>query len=138
MSRVGYDNTIGFLDGGLEAWTAAGEEVDTIEEISPAEFAAEFENIKNPLDVRRASEYSAEHIEGVKNFPLDFINANMTQLNRNEKYVLHCASGYRSVIAASILKARGFEQVVNVPGGFKALVNTALPRTDYVAQCTEL
>lgn len=138
LSRVGYDNTIGFLEGGIEAWVSSGEEVDIIEEMSATEFATEFKSIENPLDVRRASEYSAEHFEGVKNFPLDFINANMGQLNREEKYVMHCASGYRSVIAASILKARGFEQVVNVPGGFKAMSETDLPKTDYVAQCTEL
>ena len=138
LSRVGYDNTIGFLEGGFEAWVAAGEEVDTIEEMTAVEFAAQFKDIKNPLDVRRASEYNAEHVVGVKNFPLDFINANMSQLDRNEKYVMHCASGYRSIIAASILKARGFDQVVNVLGGYKAMVDTDLPRTEYVEQLTEL
>ena len=138
LSRVGYDNTIGFLEGGFEAWAAAGEDVDTIEEVTAAEFAAQFKDIKNPLDVRRASEFNAEHLVGVKNFPLDFINANMNELDRNERYVLHCAGGYRSVIAASILKARGFDQVVNILGGYKALVETDLPRTEYVEQLTEL
>ncbi|MEL6656143.1 MAG: MBL fold metallo-hydrolase [Bacteroidota bacterium] len=138
LSRVGYDNTIGFLEGGFEAWAAAGEDIDIIQEMTATEFAAEFQHLKNPLDLRRASEYNAEHLVGVKNFPLDFINANMNQLDRNEKYVLHCAGGYRSVIAASILKARGFEQVVNILGGYKALVETDLPRTEYVEQLTEL
>lgn len=138
LSRVGYDNTIGFLDGGMEAWKAAGEEVDTIEDITAAEFAARFKDFKNPLDVRRASEYNAEHVVGLKNFPLDFINSNMSQLNRDEQYVVHCAGGYRSVIAASILKARGFDKVVNILGGYKALVETNLPRTEYVEQLTEL
>lgn len=138
LSRVGYDNTIGFLEGGLEAWKAAGEEVDTIDEMSAEDFAAKFKQIENPLDVRRASEFDAEHFVGVKNFPLDFINANMSELDRNKAYVLHCASGYRSVIAASILKARGFDQVTNVPGGLKALSETGLEKTEFVEQCTQL
>jgi hydroxyacylglutathione hydrolase len=138
LSRVGYDNTIGFLEGGFAAWQKAGEEVDTIEEVTAAEFAEQFDDIENALDVRRASEYNAEHIKGLTNFPLDFINAKMNQLDRNKKYYLHCAGGYRSVIAASILKARGFDHVVNVKGGYKALTETNLKRTEYVEQVTEL
>ena len=97
-----------------------------------------FDNIENALDVRRASEYNAEHIMGLINFPLDFINAKMNLLDRNKKYYLHCAGGYRSMIAASILKARGFDQVVNIKGGYKALTETKLKRTEYVEQVTEL
>ncbi|WP_367391312.1 rhodanese-like domain-containing protein [Lewinella sp. LCG006] len=138
LSRVGYDNTIGFLEGGFAAWQKAGEEVDTIEEMTATEFAQQFDQIENALDVRRASEYNAEHIVGLTNFPLDFINTKMNLLDRNKKYYLHCAGGYRSVIAASILKARGFDQVVNIKGGYKALAETKLKRTEYVEQVTEL
>jgi glyoxylase-like metal-dependent hydrolase (beta-lactamase superfamily II) len=138
LSRVGYDNTIGFLEGGFAAWQKAGEEVDTIEEMTAAEFAQQFDHIENALDVRRASEFNAEHIKGLINFPLDFINTKMNLLDRNKRYYLHCAGGYRSVIAASILKARGFDQVVNIKGGYKALAETDLKRTEYVEQVTEL
>ncbi|PSR11921.1 MAG: MBL fold metallo-hydrolase, partial [Bacteroidetes bacterium] len=90
------------------------------------------------LDVRRASEYNTEHLVGAVNFPLDFINRNMNQLERNTPYYLHCAGGYRSVIAASILKARGFQQLVNIKGGYAALAKTSLKRTEHVDQLTEL
>ncbi len=139
LARVGYDNPIGYLDGGFEAWKKAGEDVDTIDEMGAEAFATWF----NPeactlLDVRRASEYNAEHVVGATNFPLDFVNRNMAQLERDHKYYVSCAGGYRSVIAASILKARGFDKLVNIPGGYKALQETSLPRTDFVEQITEL
>ncbi len=139
LARVGYDNTLGFLKGGFEAWRAAGKEVDTIGEVAPDAFATRFKSEKlNVLDVRKESEYSAQHVSGVENFPLDFINKNMSRVNRDNTYFLHCAGGYRSVIAASILKSRGFEDVINILGGFKEMVNTDLPMTDFVEQNTEL
>lgn len=139
LARVGYDNPIGYLEGGFAAWKAAGEEVDTLDEMGTEAFSNWFnKDACRLLDVRKTSEYNAEHIEGAINFPLDFINRNMSQLNRDQKYYLHCASGYRSVIAASILKSRGFDNLVNLPGGFKALKETSLPRTDFVEQVTEL
>ncbi len=139
LARVGYDNPIGYLDGGFAAWKAAGEEVDKLEEIGPMAFANWFnKDACKLLDVRKTSEYNTEHIEGAINFPLDFINRNMPKLNREQKYYLHCAGGYRSVIAASILKSRGFDRLVNIPGGFKLLKETDLPRTDFVEQVTEL
>jgi glyoxylase-like metal-dependent hydrolase (beta-lactamase superfamily II)/rhodanese-related sulfurtransferase len=139
LARVGYDNPIGYLEGGLAAWIAAGEEVDTLEEISPVAFEAKFDG-KNlqVLDTRKASEFKTEALVGVKNFPLDFINRNMNQLDRNERYYLYCNSGYRSLIAASILKARGFDKVVNVTKGWQELKDTSLERTEYHEQVTEL
>lgn len=139
LARVGYDNPIGYLDGGIEAWKAAGEEVDTIEEISPVAFEAKFDgkNLK-VLDTRKASEFNAETFVGVENFPLDFINRNMNKLDRHERYYLFCNSGYRSLIAASILKARGFNDVVNVTKGWQELKDTSLERTEYHEQVTEL
>lgn len=137
LSRVGYDNPIGYLEGGLEAWKTAGEEVDSMEEVSPEAFKALYQDV-NFLDVRKESEFDAQHVEGATNFPLDFINRNMAQLDRNNKYYLQCQGGYRSLIASSILKARGFEQVVNVQGGFKALLENSFPTTEFVEQTTEL
>ena len=138
LARVGYDYSIGYLDGGFDTWVAAGEEVDTLEEVSAEAFAQLYNEDVNLLDVRKESEYDAEHIVGAENFPLDFINRNMSQLDRDKKYYVHCAGGYRSVIAASILRSRGFENLVNIQEGFKALVETNLKRTEYTEQITEL
>jgi hydroxyacylglutathione hydrolase len=126
LSRVGYDYTIGYLSGGYEAWVAANKEIETVDCIEPEAFAAKFkENPKlDVLDIRKESEYNAEHIEGVKNFPLDFINQNMAELSKDKTYYLHCAGGYRSMIMSSILKARGFHNLVNINGGFAALKQT--------------
>lgn len=140
LARVGYDNAVGFLKGGFEAWKKATKDVDTIEEISADEFSEKF--VKQPnihlLDARRKSEYKTEHLEAAENFPLDFINKNMAQLNREEKYFIHCAGGYRSVIMTSILKARGFNNVVNIQGGYKALSLTSFKRTVHQEVNTEL
>ncbi|MBK8564322.1 MAG: MBL fold metallo-hydrolase [Saprospiraceae bacterium] len=139
LARVGYDNAIGYLEGGFEAWKNEGEEVDTLDEVAAEEFSKKFDGINlNLLDVRRASEYATEHVVGATNFPLDFINKNMSEVDRDTKYYLHCAGGYRSVIAASILKSRGFHNLVNIQGGYKAICETALPRTEHVEQVTEL
>jgi rhodanese-related sulfurtransferase len=140
LARVGYDNPIGFLEGGFPAWVAAGEEVDTIKEV----YAKEFEEIYNEhdvniLDVRRNSEHRAQHIEGAQNFPLDFINKNMSEVDRHKEYYLHCVGGYRSMIAASILRSRGFDNLINIRSGFRALQEeTKLPVTEFVEQNTEL
>ena len=138
LARVGYDNSIGYLDGGFEAWKNAGEEVDTLDEISAESFADKFGPNMNLLDVRKASEYQAEHLVGAQNFPLDFINRNMSQIDPDTLYYVHCAGGYRSVIAASILKARGYDKMVNIRGGYKALSQTRLKRTEFKEQITEL
>lgn len=139
LARVGYDRAIGYLEGGMEAWVAAKEDIETVAEVSAEELAARFdgENLA-VLDVRRSSEYNAEHLIGAENFPLDFINRNMSEVQPEQTYYVHCAGGYRSMIAASILKARGFANIINVQGGYKALVETALPRTEYQEQITEL
>jgi len=139
LARVGYDNPIGYLEGGFATWKAASEEVDTMEEVSPEQFAAMNEKARTiTLDVRKTSEYNAEHILGAVNFPLDFINRNMNELHAGSKYYLYCGSGYRSVIAGTIMKARGIHDVANIPGGFKALSQTDLQRSEFVEQATEL
>lgn len=139
LARVGYDNPIGYLEGGFEAWKAAGEEVDAIPEITAEEFEVIYSSQDfNLLDVRRESEYNGQHIIGAQNFPLDFINKNMAAVDRDEQYYLHCAGGYRSMIAASILKGRGFEKLINIKSGFNSLKETGIPMTDFVEQSTEL
>ena len=139
LARVGYDNSIGFLNGGFETWKNAGEDVEIVEEITAVTLAEQFdgENL-TILDTRKESEFSAQHLVGASNFPLDFINKNMSQLDSNKKYYIHCAGGYRSLIAASILKSRGVLDVVNVLGGFKALAGTDLEMSQFEAQITEL
>jgi glyoxylase-like metal-dependent hydrolase (beta-lactamase superfamily II)/rhodanese-related sulfurtransferase len=137
LARVGYDNTLGYLKGGVKAWEAAGKEVDSIESISPEEFAARLKNIDGTvLDVRKPTEYLSERLTDAISYPLDYINKNMAKVNKEDKYYLHCAGGYRSMIAASILKSRGYEDVVDVAGGFKKIVETDAPRTDYVCPTT--
>ena len=141
LSRVGYDNAQGYLKGGLDAWKEAGEQTDIIVEISAEDFAEKYKAERNSLhllDVRRKSEYDTEHLVGAENFPLDFINENMAMLDKDKKYYIHCQSGYRSVIACSILKARGFHNLVNVKGGYKVLSTTGLEHTRFVQQNTEL
>lgn len=137
LSRVGYDNTLGFLNGGIQAWEAAGKETDQVSSIPATDFASRFESEKlHVLDVRKPGEYSAEHIEDAHSFPLDFINNHMDELSKDTTYHIHCAGGYRSMIAASILKSRGYHQVVDIQGGYNAITQTNIPTTDYVCPST--
>ncbi len=139
LSRVGYDNTLGYLEGGIDAWEAAGKDIETIASISVDEFSKHINN-KNVsvLDVRKDGEYKSERLEGeyVQHFALDYINNNMNAIDKNKTYYIHCAGGYRSVIAASILKARGFNDLIDVAGGFAAIKNTDLPTTNFVCPST--
>ena len=138
LARVGYDNTLGFLKGGIEAWKAAGKETDSIESITADELANRMRNgsVKQVVDVRKPAEFLAQHVKGALNFPLDFINKNMNRLDRNETYHLHCLGGYRSMITASILKARGFANVVDIAEGWRAIEESEVPKTDYVCPST--
>lgn len=141
LARVGYDNTIGFLKGGFEAWEKEGKETDTILSITAEEFAAE--EVKNPainiLDVRKKSEYNSEHIENAINAPLDYINDSMQMIEKNKTYFVHCAGGYRSMVFVSILKARGFNNLIDVDGGFAAIKSSGKFKvTDYVCPTTML
>jgi len=132
LTRVGYDRTIGYLDGGFERWTDAGKEIDTIESIS----AEAFELAANDgevvaLDVRKPGEYESEHLDFTLSRPLDFINDWTPEIDPKATYYIHCAGGYRSMIAASILKSRGVENVIDIAGGYGAIKNTGLKRTDF-------
>jgi len=138
LARVGYDNTLGYLQNGIASWKAGGFEPDTIDQVTAEEFSSMSESKTTKLlDVRRRSEYDAEHLLLAENFPLDFINQNMAMLDKNATYYLHCAGGYRSMIAASILQSRGYH-VINIQGGYKALGQTSLARTEHKAQKTML
>ncbi len=132
LARVGYDNTLGYLSGGIEAWEKAGKEIDFVTSISPEEFASKYSTEINVLDVRRPGEYETEHVMNAENKPLDFINEWTTETDRSKTYFVHCAAGYRSMVAASILKARGFENIVDVAGGFNAISKTGVPKTNLI------
>jgi hydroxyacylglutathione hydrolase len=135
LSRVGFDNLIGHLDGGFEAWKKAAKEIDTIDRITAEEFAKEVKIGKsNVIDIRKDSEYSAEHVEDAFSKPLASINDWIKDINPKEPFFLHCAGGYRSMIAASILQARGFRNFKEIEGGFNAIAKTELPKTDFVCQ----
>ncbi|AEI50034.1 MBL fold metallo-hydrolase [Runella slithyformis] len=139
LARVGYDNVVGYLEGGFEAWRANGREVDEISSISADELAHRLEKDKNltVIDVRKPAEFAAEHIDGAENLPLDNINDLMAEFPKKETMYIHCAGGYRSMIAASILKSRGYDNLVDVDGGFAAIQKSGrFTTTDFVCPTT--
>ncbi|MEN8247862.1 MAG: rhodanese-like domain-containing protein [Bacteroidota bacterium] len=140
LSRVGYDNSIGYLKGGIEAWIESGRTVESIESISPAELRERMKNNITIVDVRKKSEFDSEHLDtdNILNKPLDFINTNLAEYDTNEEYYLHCIGGYRSMIAASILRANGVKNVIDVDGGFDAMKEEGLKMTEYICPTTML
>jgi len=140
LARVGYDNTIGYLKDGFDAWKKAEKETDTIRSINANELAEVMKQKKvNILDVRKKSEYDSEHIVDAENEPLDFINDNMAHVDKNKTYFVHCAGGYRSMIFTSILRARGYDKLVDIKGGFKAIKESdKFHLTEYVCPTTLL
>ena len=121
LARVGYDHSIGYLKGGINAWREAGKELDHIESITAAELAARMEKdtALHIADVRKESEYAAGHVAGAENMPLDYINEQVQKLDKNQTWYVHCGGGYRSMVFNSILRARGFDKLIDVKGGFK-------------------
>ena len=136
LARVGYDNTIGFLDGGFENWKNAGMEYDTLKSVSANVLEEKIKEKAKVFDVRKPGEYQSEHIEDVPSTPLDFLNTHLAEFPKEEDFYVHCAGGYRSVIAASILKARGIHNVIDVKGGYAAIKNTGIKTTNYVCPST--
>lgn len=131
LARVGYDNTLGYLEGGFDSWMDAGLEYDTIHSVTATELEAKIREKALVFDVRKPGEYSAEHVLDVPLTPLDFLNDHIAGFPKKDDFYLHCAGGYRSVIAASILKARGYHNVINVLGGFGAIKKTGIRTTNF-------
>lgn len=132
LSRVGYDNVLGYLEGGFEAWQKDEREYDHIERLSAKDFEKIYFNESSKvIDIRKRSEYNSEHIRGAINIPLNEINKHLEEIPKDEFFVLHCAGGYRSMIAASILKQRGWNTFADIRGGFKEVCNTKVPRSEY-------
>lgn len=139
LSRVGFDNVLGYLQGGFEAWKNAGNEVDEIRRISPSEFAEQFSTDAKVIDVRKLTEYSAEHVENAYNKPLDSISDWAGTIDSSEHFFIHCAGGYRSMIAASILNARGIRNFTEIEGGYNGIKKTEkVPTTSFVCQSKTL
>lgn len=135
LSRVGFDNILGHLKGGFNSWKSAGKETDKVKRITADQFAAEVKiGESKVIDVRKESEYAAEHVEDAYSKPLAYINDWVKDINPDEHFYMHCAGGYRSMIAASILQARGYRNFTEVAGGFNAIAQTAVPKTDYICQ----
>ncbi|HAY3535794.1 MBL fold metallo-hydrolase [Elizabethkingia anophelis] len=134
LSRVGFDNVVGYLKGGLSAWQSAGKETDSVERITPEEFAQRYTKDARIIDVRKEGEYAAEHIAEAYSRPLAYINTWIKDIDPKEHFFLHCAGGYRSMIAASILQARGYRNFTEVEGGFGKIKLTEVPTTDFVCQ----
>jgi hydroxyacylglutathione hydrolase len=135
LSRVGFDNLVGHLNGGFESWKNSGKEIDTVNRITAAEFQKQVKIGESKIiDIRKETEYSAEHVAEAYSRPLANINDWIKDINPNEPFFMHCAGGYRSMIAASILQARGFRNFSEIEGGFNAIAKTDVPRTDFVCQ----
>lgn len=138
LSRVGYDMSMGYLKGGMDAWRESSYEVASINSIGAQDFVGMYDmEMLNVLDARKKSEYDSQHVVGVKNFPLDYINTSMDELSKDVKYYIHCLGGYRSLIASSILQANGFD-VVNIEGGFNEIKKSCVKVTKFKEQETML
>lgn len=137
LARVGFDNVIGYLNGGFDTWKQANEEIDTLKSVTAEDLeVAISEGNALVFDSRKPGEYQAEHIKDVENTPLDYLNDYLNVLPKDKEFYIHCAGGYRSVIAASILKAKGYHGVIDVAGGYGAIKKTNIPRTTFVCPST--
>jgi len=139
LSRVGFDHVLGYLKGGFEAWKNSTKEIDEIKRISPSEFAEVFNENSKVIDVRKIGEYSAEHIDNAYSRPLDTISDWVSTIDDSEHFFLHCAGGYRSMIAASILNSHGIRNFTEIEGGFNGIKKTEkFPVSDFVCQSKTL
>lgn len=135
LSRVGFDNTLGYLNGGIEAWKNVGFETDSLPSVSPEEFANNYKK-SIVIDARRPGEFNAERVENAINIPLDYINEHLAEIPKEDTFYVHCAGGYRSVIWASIMKARGYHNMINVEKGMSGIRNTNVSLTNFVCPTT--
>ena len=137
LARVGYDGVVGYLEGGFESWDKSENEIDQIESISAEQFAELASDKKvNTIDVRKPTEFQSEHLEAATSAPLHELNQHMSVFKSGENNYIHCAGGYRSMIAASILKSRGIHNVIDIAGGYNAISKTSLPKTNFVCPST--
>ena len=135
LSRVGYDNTVGFLKGGVDTFKTEGGTLNTIKSIPATELAENHTNC-NIIDVRKPGEFKAEHVENATHYALDFMNNDLKKLDKDTTYHIHCAGGYRSVIAISLLMQNGYTKLIDVAGGFGAIAQTKIPKTTFVCPST--
>jgi len=138
LSRIGFDHTIGYLKGGIDAWTTANFETNSVERITTKDLEGVNLEETKIFDVRKKSEYNSEHLVGAINVPLNEINKHLVGFPKEEKFIIHCAGGYRSMIAASILKQRGWENFTDVKEGFDGIKVSSLEVTEYVCPTTLL
>ncbi len=136
LARVGFDQTLGYLQGGIEAWIASGKTTDNMRSISPDTFKETLSNNTLVFDVRKENEFTSEHLPHAKHTPLDFINDYIKLFPTQEPFYIYCAGGYRSVIAASILKARGFHNLINVEQGFSGIKKAGIETTQFICPST--
>ena len=137
LARVGFDNTLGYLKGGVEAWKKEGKQLDAVEGIETTELKSRMEaNELEIFDVRKPGEFLSEHIPNAHNTPLDFINEHMAEFPSKNPFYVHCAGGYRSMIAASILKSRGIHNLIDIKGGFAKIKETGIEVSDYICPST--
>ena len=130
LSRVGYDNTLGYLKGGFQTWVDADKDIQSITSISAQNFAKQYaKRSLNIVDVRKPIEFEAEQINGAQNIPLDFINDHLELLDKQAEYHIHCLGGYRSMIFISLLKSRGYHQLIDIKGGIRSIKETEIPIT---------
>ena len=137
LSRVGFDGTIGYLENGFEAWKKAGKDVDVLNSYSAEEALTHFHNNEAAVfDVRKEGEFLSEHVVDAHHTPLGELNDHLSEFPKDGTFLVHCAGGYRSVIAASILKSRGIHNLINVEGGYGALKQVGIKTTDFVCPTT--
>ncbi|NIJ44625.1 glyoxylase-like metal-dependent hydrolase (beta-lactamase superfamily II)/rhodanese-related sulfurtransferase [Wenyingzhuangia heitensis] len=136
LSRVGFDNTLGYLKGGFKTWVQSGREYDMVRQITAAALETIINKETPVFDVRKNSEFLSERIEAAKNTPLDDLNNHLNEFPSEENFYIHCAGGYRSMIAASILKSRGIHNFVDIAGGFAKIKESTIPKTAYVCPST--
>jgi rhodanese-related sulfurtransferase len=140
LSRVGYDNTLGFLKGGFDSWKESGKDFETTNRVTVEEVVAQHEKNQLPMiiDVRKKSEFDSEHLIDAVNIPLNEINKHLAEIPKDKPFLLHCAGGYRSMIASSILKQRGWNNFADIIGGFDEMKETSLPKSEYICPTTLL
>ncbi|MFZ1688521.1 MAG: rhodanese-like domain-containing protein [Flavobacteriales bacterium] len=138
LARIGHDRMVAYLKGGFAAWKASGKPVEVVQRMSAAQFAGRYGSKPLIIDVRKKSEYDSEHVVGAINVPLSSINDHLDEFPANKPFILYCAGGYRSMIAASILQQRGWRDFVDVSEGYAGIRRTDVPHTAYVRATTQL